>query len=235
MERAEHLAGVGEMAAGIAHEIRNPLAGVKAAVEVLARQMPHDDERRAVLRQSVVELNRIEEVIRDLLSYARPRLAARVVADLNQLVRDGVMLVAGNAAARAVELRCRLGGDVPPVHVDPVMVRQVVTNLVLNAIQALEGTTGAVVELSTAFEDHEVWCRVRDNGPGVRASEADSIFKPFFTTKARGTGLGLSISGRLIELQGGRLRLENPGEPGASFAFSLPAALGAVLPPEERL
>ncbi len=235
MERAEHLAAVGEMAAGLAHEIRNPVAGVKAAVEVLARQMPHDDERRTILRQSVMELNRIEGVIRDLLSYARPRPADRVVADLNHIVSDGVMLTTAKAASQEVEVRSRLAPDLPAVQADPLMVRQVVTNLILNAIQSLEGTGGGSIDVSTALEDDEVLCRVRDSGPGVRMSEADSIFKPFFTTKARGTGLGLSISSRLMELQGGRLRLENAGQPGASFVVSLPAMkTGESVPGEPR-
>jgi signal transduction histidine kinase len=231
MERAEHLAAVGEMAAGVAHEIRNPVAGVKAAVEVLARQMPHDDERRSVLKESVVELNRIEGVIRDLLSYARPRLPEQVTTDLNQVVRDGVMLTTPKAASQGITLQCNLAHGLPPVRVDPLMVRQVVANLVLNAVQILE-PGGGRIEVSTSLDARSVHCRVRDSGPGVPVSEAESIFKPFFTTKARGTGLGLPISCRLIELQGGHLRLENPGQPGASFVFSIPAGPPAATPGE---
>jgi signal transduction histidine kinase len=232
MERAEHLATVGEMAAGVAHEIRNPLAGVKAAVEVLARQMPHADDRRAVLRESVGELNRIETVVRDLLSYARPRPPDRVLTDLNQVVRDAVMLASPKAGSHGVEIRCQLTPGLPCITVDPSMVRQVLTNLVLNAVDVLE-PTGGVIDVSTSVSGGEVCCRVRDSGPGVPAAHADSIFKPFFTTKARGTGLGLSISCRLVELQGGNLRLENPGEAGASFVFGLPVA-GAPATLEER-
>jgi signal transduction histidine kinase len=113
------------------------------------------------------------------------------------------------------------------------MVRQVVANLVLNAVQVLEGTGGAI-EVSTTLENGDVCCRVRDTGPGVPLSEAETIFKPFFTTKARGTGLGLSISCRLIELLGGHLRLENAGDAGASFVFSLPAVDAPVAAVEER-
>jgi two-component system sensor kinase FixL len=101
------------------------------------------------------------------------------------------------------------------------MVLQVVLNLIINAIQAAQGEPNAKVTVSTGLRDGMVACTVRDNGPGVPADKADAIFRPFMTTKAQGTGLGLATSRRLIELHGGRLRLENPGEPGASFTFTL--------------
>jgi signal transduction histidine kinase len=108
------------------------------------------------------------------------------------------------------------------VLADADMLRQVIVNLVINALQALEGVNGATVVLSAGVRDGQVACSVRDNGPGVPANKADEIFRPFMTTKAHGTGLGLATSRRLIELHGGRLWVENPGGAGACFTFTLP-------------
>ncbi len=224
MARAEQLATVGEMAAGLAHEIRNPVAGVKAAVEVLASQLQPDDPKRAILRESAGELDRVDEVIKSLLNFARPRPPAPKTVDLNILVREAAMLTTGQAAVEHVELAFDLRDALPPIWVDPAMVRQVVVNLILNALQAMAESGPGRVTLSTEVQEAHVLCRVHDTGPGVMEPDAEAIFKPFVTSKPRGTGLGLSISRRLIGLHGGRLWLENPGQPGACFVFSVPVA-----------
>ncbi len=223
MERAEQLATVGELAAGLAHEIKNPLSGVKAAVEVLARDYDAVDPKRMVLAQSAAEISRIDRVIRDLLQYARPKAPSLVRVDLNQIVRDSLMLTSVQASAQQIAVECELAGSLPEVEADTAMIRQVLVNLLLNAIHAVEGQVeGALIRVSTRADGDSVVCLVRDNGPGVPASQAEQIFRPFHTSRARGTGLGLSISQRVVEMHRGRLWLENPGEPGASFAFSLP-------------
>lgn len=230
MERAEHLAAVGEMAAGLAHEIRNPVAGVKAAVEVLAGQMPQNDPRRQIMRESVSELDRVDRVIKDLLNYARPRPPQLAAVDLNALVRSAWTLTAANAAAAGVECACSLAAEPLPVNVDAGMIRQVVVNLLLNAMQAMSGSDQRTVRVTTSTVPEGAVVGIRDTGPGVDASQADSVFKPFFTTKSRGTGLGLSISRRIVEMHGGRLWVENPGEPHAEFRFSVPLAASGEAP-----
>jgi signal transduction histidine kinase len=222
LERVEQLASVGELAAGLAHEIRNPLSGVKAVVEVVARDTT-DPSRRSVLHDAAGELARIDQIVRQLLQYARPKKPVLTAFDLNLLVRDALNLARPGALGPDNEhTRCELASDLPPVLGDAAQIRQVLINLLLNAEQAA-GPEGRVA-VGTGRTDATVWCRVRDSGPGVPADRADAIFRPFVTSKARGTGLGLSISSRIIELQGGTLVLENPGEPGASFSFSLPIA-----------
>lgn len=231
MARAEQLATVGEMAAGLAHEIRNPVAGVKAAVEVLASQLQPDDPKRSILRESAGELDRVDEVIKSLLNFARPRPPAPRTVDLNTLVSEAAMLTAAQATVEHVEILFDLRDALPMVFVDSAMVRQVIVNLILNAVQAAAGRECGRVALSTEAQEGHVLCRVHDSGPGVTQADAQAIFKPFVTSKARGTGLGLSISRRLIELHGGRLWIENPGHPGACFVFSLPAAAGFNVTP----
>jgi two-component system NtrC family sensor kinase len=224
MERAEHLAAVGEMAAGLAHEIRNPVAGVKAAVEVMAGQMPHDDMRRQIMRESVSELDRVDRVIKDLLDYARPRAPVLAAVDLGQVARSAWTLTSAGAAAKGVECLWLLPPVLPPVQADVAMIRQVVINLIINALQALAGADEQKIQISAEAGPSEVVVSVLDFGPGLNASTAENIFRPFFTTKPRGTGLGLSISRRIIEMHGGRLWVENAGQPHADLRFSLPLA-----------
>jgi signal transduction histidine kinase len=223
MERAEQLAAVGQMAAGLAHEIRNPLSSVRAVLEVVSQDAT--GEARTVLREAAGELDRLDDIVRDLLQYARPRTPAVMAFDLSELVTE----VAGFTLARAVtaggELHLQPSDQPLPVVADPDMVRQVLVNLLLNAQQAVPAGTAPVFTVTTGSGgEGEAWCRVRDNGPGVPAEKAATVFQPFMTTKAKGTGLGLSISRRVMEVQGGRLTLDNPGEPGASFTFTLPKA-----------
>ena len=230
MERVEQLAAVGELAAGLAHEIKNPLSGVQAALEVLAGELPLDDENRPILQESAAALARIDFVVRDLLRYARPKAPVLAPADVNQIVHDALIFTQAQAARQSMELTTALAPALPAVVADADMIRQVLLNLIINALHAAGQRAGGRVEISTDARDGAVLCRVRDNGPGVPMSDAETIFRPFVTTKAQGTGLGLAISRRLVELHDGRLWLENPGEPGASFAVSLPVAHSQDVP-----
>jgi signal transduction histidine kinase len=221
LAHVEQLATLGEMAASLAHEIRNPLSGTKAAIDVLASEEKAEEPRR-ILRHVSEELGRVDGVVRQLLSFARPKAPVIAKVDLRTVLDDAVMLTKPKAAAQGVSLE--VDGVPGPLDVlaDADMVLQVIVNLLLNALQALEGVQGATIVLSAGAGSRDASCRVRDNGPGVPADRSETIFRPFVTTKPRGTGLGLATSRRLIELQGGRLWLDNPGEPGACFTFTLP-------------
>jgi signal transduction histidine kinase len=221
MARAEQLASLGEWATSLAHELRNPLSGIKAAIDVLAIEERAEEPRR-VLQHASSELARVDGVVRQLLDYARPKAPALGQVDLCSVLLDAVMLSKPRAAARHAVLESALPDRPIAVLADPEMVQQVVLNLILNGLEATDGTPDARVAVSAEVREGEAWCRVLDNGPGVPAARAAGLFRPFITTRAHGTGLGLATSRRLVELQGGRLVLENPGEAGASFAFSLP-------------
>jgi signal transduction histidine kinase len=224
MERVEQLAAVGELAAGLAHEVRNPLSGVKAVVEVLAQETALDETRRAILRDAAGELSRMDRIIRELLQYARPKPPSLAPFDLNEVVRDAVALTLAPALGDGATVDSRLDPELPPVLGDAAMVRQVLVNLLLNAQQAVPPGAPGTYLVATGASDGMAWCRIRDFGPGVPADRAETIFRPFVTTKTRGTGLGLAISRRLVEVQGGRLTLDNPGQTGASFTFTIPLA-----------
>ncbi len=221
LTRVEQLATLGEMAASLAHEIRNPLSGTKAAIDVLAGAETAEEPRR-ILRQVSEELGRVDGVVRQLLSFAKPKAPVLARVDLGRLLDDAVMLSGPRATAQGATLEVQRRAEPHDVLADADMVLQVIVNLIINALQAVEGLADATVVLSTSVRDGQAACSVRDNGPGVPAGRAVAIFRPFVTTKPRGTGLGLATSRRLIELQGGRLWLENPEEPGACFTFTLP-------------
>jgi len=225
MARAEQLATLGEMAASLAHEIRNPLSGAKAAIDVLAGEEDGAESRR-ILRNVSAELARVDGVVRQLLNFARPKTPVLARIEICSLVDDVVVLSRPKAAAQGAALEIECGPGPVEALADADMVRQVIVNLILNALQASEGVAGATVAVSAGLSDGWAACSVRDSGPGVPADRADAIFRPFATTKARGTGLGLATSRRLVELQGGRLWLENPGAPHARFTFTLPPIAG---------
>lgn len=225
MERAEQLAAVGQLAAGLAHEFRNPLSSVRAVLEVVAED-PGLQESRQILRDAAGELDRLDQIVRDLLQYARPRAPSLAAFDLNALVTEVSEFTLSRAVACGARVRIDPDMHLPAVVGDADMVRQVLVNLLLNAQQAAT-IAGAEFSLTTGHDGQRAWCRVRDNGPGVPLDRAASLFQPFVTTKTRGTGLGLAISRRIVELQSGQLTLDNPGEPGASFTFTLPLAVPA--------
>jgi signal transduction histidine kinase len=225
LARVEQLATLGEVAASLAHEIRNPLAGSKAAIDVLAGEEKAEEPRR-ILRAVSEELARVDGVVRQLLKYAKPKAPLLAKVDLRALLDDAVLLAGPRAAAQGASLQIQRPSEPLEAIADADMLRQVIVNLLINALHAIEGISGAKVVLSASMRDGQAAFSLRDNGPGVPADRADAIFRPFMTTKPQGTGLGLATSRRLIELHGGRLWLENPGVPGACFTFTLPVFTG---------
>lgn len=220
MERVEQLAVVGELAAGLAHEVRNPLSGVKAVLDVLTREC-EDDTRRRVLKDASGELVRIDQILKDLLQFARPKPPAIQPFAFNDLVRDAIALSFTGGAGHP-HATLALDDTLPTAMGDAGQIRQVLVNLLINAQHA--ATRGGEVIVATGVADGHIWCRVQDDGPGVPIDRAEAIFRPFVTSKSRGTGLGLSISRRIMEMHNGRLALDNPGMQGASFTFTLPVA-----------
>lgn len=223
MARVEQLATLGEVAASLAHEIRNPLAGTKAAIDILASEEKAEEPKR-ILRHVSEEMKRVDGVVRQLMNFAKPKTPVLTTVDLRTLMDDAILLSRPRAAAQGATLQLQRPAEALEVQADADMVLQVLVNLIINAIQATHGMTDARVDVSTLMNGQMMACTVRDNGPGVPADRAEAIFRPFVTTKREGTGLGLATSRRLIELLGGRLRLDNPGQPGASFTFTLRTA-----------
>lgn len=222
MERAQQLATVGELASGVAHEIRNPLTGVLGALDLSLKRLPPDDAARSLLEEAGRQLRRIEHTTQQLLRYARPPELREVVVDANALVERAAQLVTPQASAAKVSLRTEPAAAAVRVEADPELMVQVVVNLMLNAIEAMSGGGELVVWVTRHAP--EVWIGVRDTGPGISAGQHEQVFRPFFTTKTTGTGLGLPISRQIVVRHGGSLRVEDTPGGGATFVVTLPLA-----------
>lgn len=214
MERDRRLASLGEMAAVLAHEIRNPLASMKGHAQLLAERLPADSSERRKADRVVGEAVRLEELTADLLSFVRSRqIERREVAPAEILA----------AAARDVDgnrLEIELEGAPPLWSLDPHLMQQALANLFRNALQA--SGDGAPAGAWIGMEHGELVFRVWDRGEGVSEADRERIFEPFYTTRTRGTGLGLAVARRIVTLHGGTIRVSGPSEGGAVFQVTIP-------------
>ncbi|MBI5558365.1 MAG: HAMP domain-containing protein [Deltaproteobacteria bacterium] len=229
MQQTERLAVVGELAVGLAHEVKNPLAGIKVSIEVLANELTLEQEDKEVFLRIINEIHRIESLLKSLLSYARPSGPAPVSLDLHQLL-DTTIKSAGyslvnpaNAAKplKEIEIVKNFSPEVPHVVADQGQMQQVFLNLMLNAIDAIPAK--GVITITTQKESNAATqIIIADTGKGISPENLSKIFNPFFTTKPKGTGLGLAICKRLIELHNGTIHVSStPGE-GTTFYITLP-------------
>ena len=211
------LARVGQMAAVVAHEVRNPLAGIKGAIQVLmSRRVPSDSEL-PVMRDVVNRIDALGALINDLMVFARPRPPSPTPFDLRALVLEATTMLQRDPANASVELAI----DVPSVTLiaDADLIRAAVLNLLINAAQAMGGR--GRIALSLQQRDQQCLLEIRDGGPGIPLELREEVFEPFYTTKARGGGLGLAIARRTAELHGGTLILDCPATGGCSFTMTL--------------
>ena len=222
MARAEHLATLGELAAGLAHEIRNPLAGIAGVVEVMGRELPPQSSSRAVLPEVQGEIQHIRTILNDLLAYARPRPPEFHPANLNTTIEQAVLLAQQQVRTKPIEISFAPNKELPNVVHDPVQIHQVILNLLLNGIQAIAGE--GKVEVTVRRERQSAVVRVADTGRGIATDSLPKIFKPFFTTRNEGTGLGLSLAKGIVESHGGRIEVSSAPGQGAQFEVWLPIA-----------
>jgi len=223
--QSEKMAAFGQLGAGIAHEIKNPLAGVLGLVQLTSRSMPNDDPTKAALATIEKETKRCRTIIDHLLRFARPEKVAREPVALAPVVADAVALTRHTMGTHGIELKIDVPDTLPTVHASANQVQQVLMNLVMNADQAMEDRGRGIVTISAqAGPDRFVEIRVADNGPGIPKAARERIFDPFFTTKpaGKGTGLGLSVSYGIIRDHGGTIRVESEPGQGATFVIRLP-------------
>ncbi|MEW6297709.1 MAG: ATP-binding protein [Thermodesulfobacteriota bacterium] len=225
LARSDRLAAIGTLAAGIAHEIRNPLVAVQTFVQLLPEQLDDAEFRSTFLQLANSELERISTLINDLMTFARPTPATVSEARLNDIVTQVARLFEGQARKRGVTLQISLAPNMPPLLLDPDQMKQVFMNLVLNALQATEA--GGTVTLSTAVRHDpngpdSCEIEVYDTGAGIPAAQQEQIFDPFFTTKETGTGLGLFIVHQIISEHGGSIEVDSTVGQGTRFRIRLP-------------
>jgi two-component system NtrC family sensor kinase len=225
LERADRLASIGEMAAGIAHEIKNPLAGISAAVTIIKDDMAADDPRGAILGEVNDQVNRLDKTVNDLLFFGKPSLPELSCIDINAILTTTLKFASQHRGVANIERRFELQSDLPPVYADDKQMQQVFLNIILNAYQAM--TSGGVLGIATSLtirdEIEYVRVDISDTGPGIPPQILDKIFTPFYTTKAQGTGLGLPICSKLVNLHKGDLRVISNDKTGTVFTVELPS------------
>jgi signal transduction histidine kinase len=206
--RADRLSSLGEIAAGLAHEIGNPLAGVKGALEIMTSRVKEGSPDAEFAALASREIARLEGLIEEFLRFARPHEPRRSAVDILDVLDRVVSLIGREAADRGVSIRVNRV-EVPPVSIDLEQMVQVFVNVVLNAVQV--SPPGGRVDIAPSTSDGMLAVDVRDEGSGIRPEHLSKIFDPFFSTKKRGTGLGLSISNRIVQAHGGRIEVRQPG------------------------
>lgn len=236
--RAEQLAAVGQLAAGMAHEIRNPLTSLKLLVQTARERTAADGLQERDLAVMEEEIDRQEKILQTFLDFARPPLPNITALNITELIDKTVQAVRPRATQQGVEIVSECG-ELPVIDVDESQLRQVLLNLLLNALDALpEGghvwiratsvNSRPTTQTDGDVKNDELLIRISDDGSGLPAEEPCRIFEPFVSTKATGTGLGLSISNRIAEAHGGEITAGNRAEGGAEFTLRLPFRGGAV-------
>jgi signal transduction histidine kinase len=222
--RQAALAQVGQMAAVVAHEVRNPLAGIKGAMQILTSRRQAGDQELAVMRDIVARIDSLGELIDDLMMFARPRPLRLETLDLRNLIDQAIVMVRRDpvSAHKAIAVR----GETVTLTGDAELIRATLLNLLLNSAQAI-GDRGHI-DVRTVVSGEWACIEIKDNGPGIPPDLRTRVLEPFFTTKARGGGLGLPIARRTAELHGGGLTLDCPAEGGTVVMLTLPTRPASV-------
>ncbi|MGR7008241.1 two-component system sensor histidine kinase ZraS [Klebsiella aerogenes] len=221
MARKEKLMALGHLAAGVAHEIRNPLSSIKGLAKYFAERTPPGGEAQELALVMAKEADRLNRVVSELLELVRPAHLNYQPVDINALIHHSLQLVSQDAQSRGIELQFTPRPELTSIKADPDRLNQVLLNLYLNAMQAIG--CGGVIHVSASEADRQrVKIIVKDSGKGMSDEELQAIFTPYFTTKADGTGLGLAVVQNIIEQHGGTIRAESQPGAGAIFTLWLP-------------
>lgn len=234
LRRSDRLAALGQMAAGVAHEVRNPLVGIRAAAQLLEGEPAFVSGLREYTGVIIREVDRLNGIVEELLAFASPKPARLVPCNLNQVLEEALALETAGLAAAGIAVARLYDPPLPLILGDPPRLHQVFLNLLHNAAEAMPG--GGALTVRTRFERRSAAiggrpaavAEVADGGAGIAPEALRHIFNPFFTTKPRGTGLGLALSLRIVEDHGGAIEVASEADRGATFAVTLPLAPAAA-------
>lgn len=221
VRRKEKLAAIGGLAAGVAHEIRNPLSSIKGIASYYKSKFEDGSEDKEMAGVMIEEVDRLSRVISELLEFARPAKLKLKLSDMNELLMHSVKLVQQEATVKNVKIQLNLTSDSANVNADPDRLTQCVLNLYLNALQAME-KGGQLTIASSVRDDDTFGIDIKDNGSGISADDLSKIFDPYFTTKPKGTGLGLAIVHKIIEAHQGQVKVRSAIGQGTVFSIALP-------------
>ena len=226
MSRAEHLATLGELATGLAHEIRNPLAGIAGVIEIIGRDLPASSPARAMVKDVRLEINQINRILTDLLETARPHPPQMMRSNLNTTVEHAVMLARQQVLSKPIKIEIQQAHDLREVEHDSDQIHQVVLNLLLNAVQAIDGPGTVTVKIGQ--QDDCAIVTVTDTGRGMTDQQMSQIFRPFYTTRNNGTGLGLSLVRRIVDEHHGHIGVTSTLGKGSTFEVELPFVASSI-------
>jgi signal transduction histidine kinase len=232
----DRLASLGEMAAGIAHELKNPLAGIEVMAGLLRRQVPDSPDAQSLLADILSEAKLANAIVVEMLEFVRPVRLQMERTDIGDVIQQSVTMAESKAARRGVDVAVNIETSLPMIEADHHQLTQVFTNLLANAFEALDGKGHIkIVAIASSFEDDPaltgqqeptptVVVDVIDNGPGVPSDATDRIFDPFFTTKTEGSGLGLAIVRKIVDAHDGRIDVSSGPDSGTRFRVTLPVS-----------
>ena len=231
IERMDRLATLGELSAGIAHEIRNPLAGIKTSAQVLEESFSPGDFRSQLVSRIVKEIDRSNELLKKFFNFAKPSKPKQEFQNIEMIIDGVYLLLASRLRKKNILFKTDFAESIPQVYIDSSQIEQVILNVFLNAVEAIINGGEIHVKISIAKnvklkEDSAasdaVCIGISDDGVGIPDERLEKVFNPFFTTKSDGVGLGLSISSRLLEENGGKIELESEEGTGTTFKIYLP-------------
>jgi PAS domain S-box-containing protein len=222
--RMDRLVSLGKLASGIAHELRNPLAGIKTTAQALGEELPEDDSRREYLNRITKEIDRLNELLKTFFSFAKPQKLNLVYCHIKDIINEIIPFLIKEIADQGIHLSEHYDPQLPRIKVDKNQMYQVFLNLFLNALQAMPNGGELGIEVKPLVPGF-IQITVSDTGKGIPSHIVDKIFDPFFTTKPKGIGLGLSITYQIIKKHGGTVRVESRLEEGTSFVINLPVML----------
>ena len=224
LARSQRLASLGSLAAGVAHEIRNPLSSIKGFATYFRERYREDPDDRQTAETMISEVDRLNRVITQLLEFARPMTMKRTPTSIQAVIRHALKMVEGQARDKGVVIETDLPAALPEILLDADRMSQVLLNLVLNAIAATDG--GGRIRVSLARnDDRTIRVVITDTGAGIRQEDLPRVFDPYFTTKPSGTGLGLPIVQKIVEAHGGAIHLESEAGKGTTATLLLPSAI----------
>lgn len=229
--RTRSLATLGEMAASVAHEIKNPLAGISGAIQVIAGALDANDPRREIMGEVIAQVRRLDRTVRDLLVFARPWKPELQPVDLVDLLERAAVLLRQEPRMKEIAIRLE-GPESVRLEADPGLLQEVLVNLVHNAADAMP--SGGLIRLVAGAENGCATLHVVDDGTGIPPEVREKLFRPFFTTKTRGTGLGLAISKKIVDAHGGRMEIGGVPGKGTDVGITLPKEPGHGAPRTDR-
>ena len=223
LQQSERLAAIGHMAAGVAHEVGNPLASISSLVQLVQRRTK-ESFTKDNLSKVREHIDRITKIVRDLVDFSRPSIARATQTQINEVIESSVGLLKHDARCRDVTFDLQFDKNLPKINCVPDHINQVMVNLLLNAVDAIHDSRDKRIIISTEKDSQYIRIKVKDNGPGIPADIKNKIFEPFFTTKkvGKGTGLGLSVSHGIISRLNGYIRVDSNYNKGTTFIIELP-------------